>query len=59
MGLDVAMHAKSTTDGLFIVRKTRQHNLEAQLKKQQAALDKQKTGLNTFRTALQDLGKNR
>ncbi|EMH4116545.1 hypothetical protein V6M78_000317 [Yersinia enterocolitica] len=51
MGLDVAMHAKSTTDGLFIVRKTRQHNLEAQLKKQQAALDKQKTGLNTFRTA--------
>ncbi|CBY25767.1 flagellar filament capping protein FliD [Yersinia enterocolitica] len=57
MGLDVAMHAKSTTDGLFIVRKTRQHNLEAQLKKQQAALDKQKTGLNTFRTALQDLGK--
>ncbi|HEN3633277.1 TPA: flagellar filament capping protein FliD [Yersinia enterocolitica] len=57
MGIDVDMLSKQTTNALFAKRKEKHHKLEQQLKAQQAALDKQKSGLDTFRTALKDLAK--
>ncbi|WP_145595463.1 flagellar filament capping protein FliD [Yersinia aleksiciae] len=57
MGIDVDLISKQVTNGLFAKRKERHHNLEKQLKTQQGALDKQKSGLNSFRTTLKDLGK--
>ncbi|WP_145539575.1 flagellar filament capping protein FliD [Yersinia kristensenii] len=57
MAIDVnAMHKQATQD-LFAKRKEKQHKLEQQLKTQQAALDKKKSGLSTFRDALKDLSK--
>ncbi|WP_145586697.1 flagellar filament capping protein FliD [Yersinia rochesterensis] len=57
MGIDVDALSKQVTQGLFAKRKEKQHKLEQQLKTQQAALDKQKSGLSTFRDALKDLSK--
>ncbi|ADZ43761.1 TPA: flagellar filament capping protein FliD [Yersinia enterocolitica] len=57
MAIDVESLSNQVTKGLFAKRKEKQHKLEQQLKTQQAALDKQKSGLTAFRTALKDLGK--
>ncbi|CNC12601.1 flagellar filament capping protein FliD [Yersinia intermedia] len=57
MGIDVNLHSKDATNRTFAKRKERHHIQEKQLKDQQAALAKQKSGLETFRTALKDLGK--
>ncbi|WP_145510092.1 flagellar filament capping protein FliD [Yersinia rochesterensis] len=57
MGIDVDALSKQVTQGLFAKRKEKQHKLEQQLKTQQTALDKQKSGLSTFRDALKDLSK--
>ncbi len=57
MGIDVDTLSKQTTNALFAKRKEKHHKLEQQLKTQQAALDKQKSGLSAFRTALKDLAK--
>ncbi|EKN6151504.1 flagellar hook protein [Yersinia enterocolitica] len=57
MGIDVEALSKQTTNGLFAKRKEKHHKLEQQLKTQQAAVDKQKSGLSAFRTALKDLSK--
>ena len=57
MGIDVNLHSKDATNRLFAKKKERHHIQEKQLKDQQAALAKQKSGLETFRTALKDLGK--
>lgn len=57
MGIDVDALSKQVTQGLFAKRKEKQQKLEQQLETQQATLDKQKSGLDTFRTALKDLGK--
>ncbi len=57
MGIDVQEVSKTFTNEAFAKRKEKQHKLEQQLKTQQTLLDKQKSGLDTFRTALKDLGK--
>ncbi|CNH04442.1 putative flagellar hook-associated protein [Yersinia thracica] len=57
MGIDVNLHSRDATNKLFANRKARHHGQEKQLKAQQAVLAKQKSGLETFRTALKDLGK--
>ncbi|AYD45209.1 flagellar filament capping protein FliD [Yersinia rochesterensis] len=57
MGIDVDALSKQVTQDLFAKRKEKQHKLEQQLKTQQTALDKQKSGLSTFRDALKDLSK--
>lgn len=57
MGIDVDQISKQVTNGLFAKRKERQINLEKQLKAQQAALEKQKSGLTSFRNLLKDLSK--
>lgn len=57
MGIDVDALSKQVTNGLFAKRKEKQHKLEQQLKTQQAAVEKQKSGLSAFRTALKDLSK--
>ena len=57
MGIDVKLHSTEATNLAFAKRKERQHVQEKQLKDQKAVLAKQKTGLETFRTALKDLGK--
>lgn len=57
MGIDVKLHSTEATNVAFAKRKERHHVQEKQLKDQKAVLAKQKTGLETFRTALKDLGK--
>ncbi len=57
MGIDVQEVSKTFTNRVFAKRKEKQHKLEQQLKTQQTLLDKQKSGLDTFRTALKDLAK--
>ncbi len=57
MGIDVQEVSKTFTNKVFGKKKEKQHKLEQQLKTQQTLLDKQKSGLDTFRTALKDLGK--
>lgn len=57
MGIDVQEVSKTFTNEVFATRKEKQHKLEQQLKTQQTLLDKQKSGLDTFRTALKDLAK--
>ncbi|HEI6849723.1 TPA: flagellar filament capping protein FliD [Yersinia enterocolitica] len=57
MGIDVQEVSKAFANKAFAKRKEKQHKLEQQLKTQQTLLDKQKSGLDTFRTALKDLAK--
>ncbi len=57
MRIDVDAISKKITNAQFAKRKEKHHKLEQQLKTQQTLLDKQKSGLDTFRTALKDLAK--
>ncbi|EKN3458521.1 flagellar filament capping protein FliD [Yersinia enterocolitica] len=57
MAIDVYQVTKEVTDGLFLQKKEKHKKLEKQLEAQQSVLNKQKSGLETFRTALKDLGK--